>query len=450
MLNYTIKFIKSQKVLYFYIPLFIFSVFFPIRHVFLTEYSYKLGQYSDFTSFSLYLSDILVFFGFLCILLQKYLINKQKKQNFPIFSLFVIFIFWLILNLFYHHQTISALNIYFFSKWLEFVIVAYGTLIISSLIVNSYKQALVKIFLLFISFQSIIALLQFIKQSSLGLYRLGEQHISPTINGVAKLVVNGQTYIRGYGTFPHPNVLAAFLSVSILILLYFTLNPSKRSQFLYFFLLFLNILGLVITFSRAAIFSLCLSLIFVFSYLIYKNFNLGLLSKTALTIIFSFLISFLIFKPFLISRATVSDSAVVERVEYNKIAKNMIISNSFWGLGVGESVLHMEQYSTADLKPWENQPIHNYFLISAADLGITGALILIFVFLHLFTSVLKKLWSNFSIYSLLLSGLLMMFLTLMFFDHYFYTLEQTQLLLWVMIGLIIAELSEKNKSILKS
>jgi uncharacterized membrane protein YjgN (DUF898 family) len=110
------------------------------------------------------------------------------------------------------------------------------------------------------------------------------------------------------------------------------------------------------------------------------------------------------------------------------------------------------------LNPYQIQPIHNYFLLAAAELGIPGMLILIWIFiLHLKKLVFgikydvsaelntKYFIQNTNqnkekvLYKLTLLTILISFLVLMQFDHYFYTLQQTQMLLWVVLGLIAAE-----------
>jgi O-antigen ligase len=192
-------------------------------------------------------------------------------------------------------------------------------------------------------------------------------------------------------------------------------------------------------------------------------------------VIISSAFSFLLFRSFLLTRVTISDNAVVERIEYNKIGLNMIQANPIFGVRAGESVLHMQQYlphtnfnndknqnyqklnqqsmpidsfsskkleggETKLLKPWQKQPIHNYFLLSAAELGIPGALILIWFFLYHLKVLIYKLKASQDFqpttYYLLLATILCSFFILMLFDHYFYTLQQTQLLLWIILGII--------------
>jgi hypothetical protein len=169
-----------NKMIDFSLFFFFLSLFFPIRHVFLTPEAYLTGQYSDFTSFSLYLSDILLLFVFLIAIYQYFRLNKSIFQLFSNRFSLIALIIWLILGLIMHFSSIS---LYWTVKWLE-LIVAYGTvkLVISEKgIENRIGQSLAPIFVAFSAVQSIIALLQFYKQTSLGLYRLGESYLGPNI-----------------------------------------------------------------------------------------------------------------------------------------------------------------------------------------------------------------------------------------------------------------------------
>lgn len=158
----------------------------------------------------------------------------------------------------------------------------------------------------------------------------------------------------------------------------------------------------------------------------------------------------------------------------------MAEANPIFGVGLGESLLHMEQYLPATnfsyqkdvnlneqshagfqqttnnnpkleagehktLAPWDKQPPHNYFIIAAAEMGIPGMIILIWFFLVNLLRLLKKIRGQPSPYLFSLLSILLCFLILMQFDHYFYTLNQTQLLLWIILGLIMAETQIKNE-----
>jgi hypothetical protein len=104
---------------------FVISLFFPIRYVFPTSESYITGLYSDFTTFSLYLSDIFLFIAFFFILwhIKLDLFKKLFSNHYSLPT----FLFWLILAIFLFNPHITALNFWSFFKFFELIIVAYGT-----------------------------------------------------------------------------------------------------------------------------------------------------------------------------------------------------------------------------------------------------------------------------------------------------------------------------------
>ncbi len=449
--------LNIAKIFFF---LFLASIFFPIRYVFPTKDAFQTGAYSDFTSISLYLSDILLFLTVIFAFPPRGGVVLPRGESLPprggtigrrIISLatsnlsLAFLIFWLILGLILHFSQITELNWWFFVKYLE-LIVAYGTTVYL-LSKTSIKQQFLSFFVFLTSFQAILTIWQFIAQKSIGLGKVGEQVLAPSIIGVAKIVSSGTTYIRGYGTFPHPNLLSAFLVIGILISAYLLINSTKFYQKALFSLaLFINILGLTVTFSRAGFLAAGVGLIIFAGQTAINNWSFY--KRTILTliliIIISCLTSFIIFKPYLQTRATVTDQASLERVFYAKTAWKMIQHNSIFGVGIGESVIHMQQYSSIKLWPWQIQPVHNFFLLSAAELGIPGLIILLWIFLSHLKAISYKLKANSSTKYLLLATFIS-FLLLMQFDHYFYTLQQTQMLLWVMLGLIASASSPKSK-----
>ncbi|MBI5530720.1 MAG: O-antigen ligase family protein [Candidatus Doudnabacteria bacterium] len=438
--------------------LFLASLFFPLRFVFPTKDAFETGAYSDFTSISLYLSDIFLFLTLLFLFLPRGIASLPRGEGIPPrgeidisrgriafllknkpLSLF-IFCFWLILGLFWHFKTLSEINWWFFFKYLE-LIVAYGT---TAYLFRetSIKTTFLKVFVFFSSFQSILAISQFFAQKSIGLQKIGEQVLSPSILGIAKIVSSGTTYIRGYGTFPHPNLLSAFLCVSLIICLHLLVSSRKPIEKIsYLALLIINAVGLTVTFSRAGFLGAGVAILIFFGLFSWKNWQ-----SNIKTILYSLLIMallglglILIFKPFLESRATVSDQASLERIFYAKTAWQMIKHQPIFGVGIGESVIHMQQYTQIKLWPWQIQPVHNYFILATAELGFPGAIILLWIFFAHIKIIILNLKKEFSEYSFLLLAIFLPFLILMQFDHYFYTLQQTQMLLWIFLGIILSQ-----------
>ena len=429
----------TQYLLFFLVALIPFS----IRHVFDTPWNYHTGAYSDFTSISLYISDFV-----LIALIAVVLFHRKHSVNLPKFWKYaaLLSIAWLLLELFLQNKDLLPLQVYF-SVRIALLIVFTAT--VTSLQVSRGKLAW--LFTILGAIQSLIATIQFYAQKSIGLYLLGESHLDPEISGVAKIVSHGTKFIRGYGTFPHSNLLAAFLVGSTLFNLYLLTKTyqtprgelSPRGEdwisrgtlrvILLHITLFLNVFGLFITFSRAGILALLVA-VGVYSVIIYINKRVFDLFKVFLPILIAILASVAILWPYLATRTTFSDTATKERVFYNHIAKEIIIDKPIFGLGPGTSVLHMKQYSAEALESWEIQPIHNYYLISWAEWGI-GTIPLIFIIVFPIIALFKR--RNIKEWDLTILAIGTSFLVLFFFDHYHYTIWPTQLLLWLIVGLAL-------------
>lgn len=404
---------------------------FSIRHVFDSPVNFQTGAYSDFTSLSLYMSDIVL------LLMMVTLLVFHMKQRLPKYWIYTAFALagWLILELFLQSQDLLPLQLYFTGRLL--VLLGF-TAIVSQIHVSREKIAI-----LFTSLgviQALIGLVQFVSQKSLGLYIFGESHLSPDILGVAKIVSHGTKMIRAYGTFPHPNLLAGFLIVSLAFNIYLLTKKYQMSRGIFVYLaLFINIFGLFLTFSRGGLLAAGVALA-TFSFILAINKQISTTWKIFPPIILGILLSIAVLYPYLATRATITDESTKERLFYTEIGKDMIADHSVIGVGPGLSVLHMKQYSEQSLETWEIQPIHNYYLISTAELGI-GVVFLIVLLIWPIYALYK---GKTDLWSVMLLSILGGFLVLFLFDHYFYTIWPTQLLLWLIIGLALNSISRET------
>lgn len=134
MYNYITNLLKSQyakKWLVFALFLFIF---FPVRKVLISQSSYLTGEYSDFTTFSLYLSDILLIITAFLLFLPKLIdflpLNKAKievlTQRALKIPVTVILLALILITFFYNLTLFKALNLIFLINTLK-LFVAYGT-----------------------------------------------------------------------------------------------------------------------------------------------------------------------------------------------------------------------------------------------------------------------------------------------------------------------------------
>jgi len=302
--------------------------------------------------------------------------------------------------------------------------------------------------------QGVIAISQYLLQHSLGLNILGESPIAANIVGVAKIVVNNEKIIRAYGTFPHPNVLAGFLILPILLCFYFwgrlQIWKENNQKTLVKLLLIISeiilIISFILTFSRSAWFVLTLGII-VFIWINYKK--LKPILPGAVILFLTVIITIIILWPQITSRGIIADSssgdfALSNRTLLNKIALSIIASHPLLGIGIGNFVLNLNNF-IPNMPAWRFQPVHNLYLYYAAEIGIPGLLI----FLSIIWVTLKKAFKYFKSSNeiLILLITLSSFLIIGFLDHYFYDLQQGMLIFWLILGLIWTVILQKYKNI---
>ena len=263
-------------------------------------------------------------------------------------------------------------------------------------------QILLKSFVLSMSLQGIWAVFQVLFKQDLGLQFLGESHLSL---GTAHIA-----HSRGYGSFPHPNILGGFLVTSILFTLHFLKTSRERKGIL----LSLQSLGLLATFSRTALLALALGLFSTYSF---KKIFAHKITSILVGLILCSTTAFF----FLIRSASFfTDPAILERLEGYKTALIMLKAHP-WGLGFSHYTLFLDSISQGPLMPWEYQPVHNIFLLLLTEWGIPCFLIAGIIFM-IFNHQLIR-------------GFLFFLIILGLFDHYLISLEQGRLLLVLALGL---------------
>ena len=148
------------------------------------------------------------------------------------------------------------------------------------------------------------------------------------------------------------------------------------------------------------------------------------------------LLIIILFWPYLASRFDIesglADQSFNLRSFYNQVALSFIVQNPALGVGIGNFVWAF-QNSQQLVEPWMYQPVHNIYLLIAAETGLLGLLaFLIFLFLTIrsawkyrFNS--KESYLLFAICFLLLVGL---------FDHFEWDLQQGQILFWLFLGML--------------
>lgn len=300
-------------------------------------------------------------------------------------------------------------------------------------------------------FQAIVGFLQFFNQKSLGLRFLGESALGPQIGGAAKIAVGGGQLLRAYGTFPHPNILGAFLMLGLFCLFYFWLRRQSEwrwrisfrnlaSDLAFGVAIFAVVFGLFLTFSRAA---WTIALVLSFALVVLCVFLARYRHQAARLFILLFVVCWLLFanfSDFILPRAAISvyEPAVAYRLKYNELASTLIKNNPL-GIGIGNQVIYSvknEIYQKFGMdKVWQWQPIHNIYFLMASEIGVFGLLAFLgFVFLKF------DIWNLFGTRSLEFGISTAMLLSLLLFglaDHFLWTLQPGRLMLWLVLGIMM-------------
>lgn len=264
-------------------------------------------------------------------------------------------------------------------------------------------------------FQSLLGFFQFISHRSLGFSLLGESFLSPLNVNLARTFINGGRLLRAYGTFPHPNILAAFLVLSLLSI-YFLY--SKKFLVLFSSLIFINWLGLILTFSRAGwVVGLLASIIFLF-----LNFDKNLFFIILITIAVLFSIFYWAIFPRV--NLDYQNFSIQNRLSDYQLAWQKIKEKPWFGHGLTFSM--------------GERPIHNLYLTIAVETGLLG----LFVFLSFVIYLLIGNWKLPPLASLAPMGgeignfkiMLTALLLFGFFDHFLWTLRPGLAMFWLVAG----------------
>lgn len=450
------------------IVLFFATFVFNIRKVFLTRYSFLNGTYNDFLTPSIRLSDIVIIL-FLFIYIIKYFISQVKGAGSKFYALknviqhlsryihnlttfnisratFFIIIFWLWICFsiaWASFETIALYKAIYISEILGFLIILYYFALNKAHLLKSIKLAVI----ISGTIQSLIAVLQFILNRSLGIKFLGESLIGPNIDGVAKITLFGMKHIRSYGTFPHPNILAGFLIIPIFFVIdilfrkiqmrlknhrivsHGTISRALGSETLLVIILFILTCGFILTFSRSAYIGLLIGLFLYF----FKFLKSKRIYTKHLIVYGVLLLSVALF--LIVSRVVpsslLSDQSMKERGLYSEVSREIISMHSLQGAGIGEFVF-AEYKLHETFQGWQYQPVHNLYLLITAEIGIIGIIIfLLFLTALLFRVHRSRKYERYLGLTSIYYCIIISFLIIAFFDHYFWDIEQGLIIFFI-------------------
>jgi len=387
------------------------------------NWSLVFGIRVDYLAITIYLTDILVFAYIL-----SFLITQRKNIVFDKKTLktsLVVFLFS-ILNILFSFQKELALL-----KWLKiYELILFSFFVSKDQVIT--KRLLKKSLSLSICLFSFIGFLQIIRGSTSGrlFYFLGERNFTKSTPGISLLFFLDKTFLKPYSTFSHPNSLSGFLAV-VLLLLTCWLQRNK-DNITKFSIVFGGML-LFFCFSRSVILALFFVLILFFFLKKDTNKYLSLLKIVFGSLIFlSFLLP--IFSNKVLEFDLGFSQNIKERLVLSKAAGQIFSTKPILGVGLNNFIRILPLTNVYKNPIWLLQPVHNVFLLLLSEVGVLGFVIffaLAILFFNSFKLGNKKEYVVCFIL-ILITG---------FFDHYWLTLQQNLILLFLVLGL------SKNKQI---
>ncbi|MEK7525026.1 MAG: O-antigen ligase family protein [Patescibacteria group bacterium] len=389
----------KKKILF----LLIFSLPFQLGYHFWLPESYVASFRIDYLAPTFYITDLLLIL---------FLAVNFKKTASVVKDVFTKPSGWIFTALIFVNLYASSGSPVTFFAWLRL-----GSYLLLLTVLAATDRLAKKVLLPFslsLIFIITLSIVQFVLQSSLGglFYFFGERPLSIALPNVAKINLPWGQLLRPYATFSHPNSLAGYLLVSLVIL-----RQISRPKILRYLL----IGTIFLTFSKSAIFAL------IFIELIRPNLIQSILSGSALG-----LLPFLRLDPSFSSRYYLLPPTL-----------KIIAANPFFGVGLKQFIPSLAAYLPASQISYTTlQPVHHTFILMFAELGLLGVVIITKIFWAPLSRLIKDKKAR--PYLLDLFGIILLTGSL---DHYWWTLPQNQLIIVLALALIINLQKQKSHAL---
>jgi O-antigen ligase len=427
--------IKSAPYFFFYLLLVLLPV--QLGRHFWPSQAYIFGIRIDYLSPTFYLSDLIIFLLF-AFWSWQIIFSREKVDKSKILLLFS-FPLSLAISLIFSKSFSNSL--YFVAKIFEMSLLA--LFIVSEIDFRKEIKKILTVLSFGVFWESILGIFQFFSQHSLGLWVLGERLFSAQTPGISLVDLDGRQLLRPYGTFPHPNLLGAFLALLLPALLILFFSVKNKSLFL-FLTLIVGYLALGLTFSRISWLCGFGISFFVLGYFFKKS--RPKISKRSLLLFLTGVLLFIFVWPYFwqrfVSFSTTDSHSFILRVKLSSSAFLIFLNNPLFGVGPGNFLPNLPKFfKLSETIRWL-QPVHNIFLLVLSEAGLLG----LFSFLGLF------FWPFFRIFKLSKKSLVAKVFVFSFiaifimanFDHYLLTLQQGQLIFWIFLGLSLSYLKCQN------
>jgi O-antigen ligase len=444
-----------EKIIEYGIYLFVFLLPWQTRLIFREG---NLNGYWEYGTMSIYATEILLWAIFLLAAIwwtaKKLKVKSEKseitaKSPHPagddpegqkskfVFAFLCLFVVWSLISFLWADS--KSLTLYAWHWLAEGV----GFLLVLRA-VNFDKKKLAWSFVLAVLVQAGLGIWQFLFQSTFSSKWLGMAMHDPTVPGTFVVETALRRWLRAYGSLPHPNMLAGFLAMAMLLStwLYQKTEYGLKKLFLPAIFAILS-LGLFAAFSKSVIASFLFVLIlwWVASFIRGKSgpAKIDLFKFTLIFLAVAIIFGAVFWEPVqtrISGAERLEIKSTTERLNYFGEAWQLIKKHPLVGVGLGNYTLAAHNEINPNLKSWDYQPVHNIYVLVLAELGIIGFLFFLVFILYALYFTFYTFRDGKNLQNIVFGLALCMLLAVGFFDHYLWTLYFGVMIFWLGLGLI--------------
>jgi len=396
---------------------------------FITTDSYVHGILVDYLIPTIYLQDILIILvlvlWFLSGSLKKIFKGRYRVLDRKEIQFAILFVFSTFLSVLSSQRFLPS--IYFWARLpLYFLLLLY---ILSEIKVESYFFKILDILAVSTALLGILGISQYLNHGAVfnNYLVFGEQPYSASTLDVAKKTFMGKRVVPAYGVFRHPNIFGGYLSL-VLVWIFSFLKRNKK--YLIAFVLGTIALFFTFSFSAWAVFTLGIALQTLFSKNAKNVKHKKKVVSVCVVIVCTVLAVLPLFKKFS-GVGILENPSFYRRSDLLDASFKMARDYPLFGVGLNNFTVFVDDYMLKSRDIRFTQPVHNIFLLIFAEAGIFS----LTLFLLFLNEVLKKLLNSSYFHVLLISFLQIVILGSL--DHYLFTIHQTQILFWLVLGMAL-------------
>lgn len=309
--------------------------------------------------------------------------------------------------------------------------------------------------------QGSVAIAQYGAQRSVGLYWLGELGLDPRESGPSILRDGDMRILRAYGLTQHPNLLGGFLAFAFILILGYYFEPAHgRARYFLLAPLAVAALGLFFSFSRSAVMGLAVALVAAGALIAGDAPRRGTALRDAaiLALVLAGVLVLPVFngRQILAQRIGLENAFILNSNESRSLTERDALVDSanrlFYArqiLGVGNGALPLAMYLLDPdfRREFYYQPAHVTLLDAAAELGIAGGFLWLWLMVAPALIVLYRRRDFVAApWRAAVFGAVLVMLVVGFVDYYPWLTESGRIWQWSAWGLFAAAINGNGVS----